>query len=515
MTATRAARPHTQQLRAELDALRLRYQELTDTLASVPVSLYWVAPGGSLLWANQAALDLLGCVPEDFVGRHMADFHADPDVAADILAHLARGEPLRQYPARLRCQDGTIKHVLISASAVWDDGRVVRAQCSAVDVTDQVRAEEEARRQAHRLAILANTTSEVLAASLDYTTTLTNIARLAVPAFADWCIVDVLASDAIIGTAPGHQPRIERVAVAAADPHKQAVLEDLRQRYSPTWDSPQPAARALRTGRPAFFPSFTGEMLAQTARDEAHLALLRALAPTSAIAVPMVAHGHTLGAITFAWAESGRHYSPADIELAEEIARRCALAIEHARLFQEVREREEAYGALNSALREVAEARDRALAEAEAERRRLRDLFVQAPAFLAVLRGPDHIYEFANPPYVRLMGQRDAAALLGKPVRDTLATGVPESYLALLDQVYQTGESYVGHEVRVPIDRSGDGTLDEAFLNVVLQPYRTADGRIDGVLVYGVDVTEQVRARRQIEKLARQAGSRRPPRHQR
>jgi PAS domain S-box-containing protein len=170
-------------------------------------------------------------------------------------------------------------------------------------------------------ALFLGKTSEVLGSSLDYETTLDQAARLAVPFFADWCIVDVLDGKVL-----------RRVAVSAADPRKAAALRDLRDHYVPDSTSRQPAALALREGRPYLRESFTPEALAETAKDEHHLALLHQLAPRSAIALPLVAQGRTVGVVTFAQAESGRRYSQRDLALGQEIARRAAIAVDNARL---------------------------------------------------------------------------------------------------------------------------------------------------------------------------------------
>jgi PAS domain S-box-containing protein len=167
-----------------------------------------------------------------------------------------------------------------------------------------------------------------LASSLDYHDTLQRVASLALPAFADWCIVDVLEGD-----------EIHRVAAAARREESQRALDELRQSYVPTLDSPQPAALALREGKPVVFHDFSAESLRATTRDERHFELMEQLMPCSAMALPMMARGHVVGAMTFAWAESGRRYTDADLPLAEEIARRAGLAVDNARLHRETEER--------------------------------------------------------------------------------------------------------------------------------------------------------------------------------
>jgi PAS domain S-box-containing protein len=171
----------------------------------------------------------------------------------------------------------------------------------------------------------------VLASSLDHAATLKSVARLAVPVFADWCIVDVVEEE-----------RIHRVATAASDDESEQLLDELRRRYPPTMDSSQPAAAALRAGKPVIYNEFTPESLAETTRDAHHLDLMTRLAPHSALAVPLVARGNTIGAMTFAWASSGRHYTDRDLVLAEELARRAALAVDNARLYRETEERAQA-----------------------------------------------------------------------------------------------------------------------------------------------------------------------------
>jgi signal transduction histidine kinase/GAF domain-containing protein len=170
---------------------------------------------------------------------------------------------------------------------------------------------------------------EMLAASLDWEQTLVQVARLAVPALADWCIVDVLEDDGVT---------IKQVAVAAADPRKEDLLREMRMLYPPTIDSPQPAARTLRSGEPVLFEEFDEAALHATTRDERHLDLIARLAPKSALAVPLIARARKIGALTLAWSESGRRYTESEIVLATELARRAALAVDNAILYSRERE---------------------------------------------------------------------------------------------------------------------------------------------------------------------------------
>jgi PAS domain S-box-containing protein len=123
------------------------------------------------------------------------------------------------------------------------------------------------------------------------------------------------------------------------------------------------------------------------------------------------------------------------------------------------------------------------------ERWRLRTLFQQAPGFMAVLQGPDHVFELANDAYLRLIGGR---AIIGKTVREALPDVAGQGFFELLDQVYATGQPFVGRGVRVLL--KGDADADERFVDLVYQPIRDRAARIAGIFVQGHDITEQMRA---------------------
>ena len=120
---------------------------LADFFENGAIALHLVGGDGTIMRANKAELDLLGYPAEEYIGRHIAEFHADPPVINDILARLLRGETIRRYPARLRARDGSIKHVEITSSGQFLEGNFVNTRCFTVDVTDLVQAREEARRK--------------------------------------------------------------------------------------------------------------------------------------------------------------------------------------------------------------------------------------------------------------------------------------------------------------------------------------------------------------------------------
>lgn len=155
----------TERRRAEL-ALQRSERELNDFFENATIGLHWTGPDGVILRANQAELDLLGYRREEFVGHRIAEFHVDPAVAEKIMGRLVRGEAVREHPAGLRCKDGSIRDVLVTSSALFEDGRFVRSRCFTIDVTDRKRAERD---RALLAAIVADSSDAIVGKSLDGT----------------------------------------------------------------------------------------------------------------------------------------------------------------------------------------------------------------------------------------------------------------------------------------------------------------------------------------------------------
>ena len=162
---------------------------------------------------------------------------------------------------------------------------------------------------------------------------------------------------------------------------------------------------------------------------------------------------------------------------------------------RDVTERKQAEAARHQALLREQAAR----AEAEVQRNRLHSLLVQAPALICIQRGPEHVFEFANPLYAQLVGQR---ALIGRTAREAFPELEGQGLFERLDQVFVTGQPFVGNEVAVQFDRHGKGTLEEGVFNFVYQPLFDLNGAVEGIVTFNFEVTAQVVARRQAEALA-------------
>jgi serine phosphatase RsbU (regulator of sigma subunit)/PAS domain-containing protein len=312
------ARLHTS-LREARDDLRAILEGVADAVTAQ-------APDGRLVYANDAAVRLLGlenaeqllsAEPGGIRGRfEMLDDDGAPLPSDRLPGRRAllgeRPPPLTvRYRHRERAEDRWSR---VQSTPVFDDSGAVRLAINVVeDITELKRGE-----QGHRFLAEA---SRVLAGSLDYEETLRAVARLAVPEVADWCAVDLAAGD-----------ELQRVAMAHVDPARLELARQLEQRYPARGDSGLHGV--LRRGQAELYPEVTDAMLAAAAGDEEHLALLRSLEIRSGMLVPMTLRDRVLGVITFVSAESGRRFDAHDLAVAEDLALRAAAAVENARLYE-------------------------------------------------------------------------------------------------------------------------------------------------------------------------------------
>jgi PAS domain S-box-containing protein len=295
-------------------------------------------------------------------------------------------------------------------------------QASQALARSRLYAQERALRQ--RMTFLAEA-SELLSSSLDYNLTLTQLTQLAVPGLADWCAIDMAGEDG----------EIVRLAVAHEDPEKVRWAYELQERYPPNPDDRFGVPQVLRSGEPEFLPEIPDEIIEEAIGDDAELRLIvDQLGLRSMICVPLSARGRTLGALTLIAAETHPTYTQADFELALELARRAAVAVDNARLYGEAEK-----GA-NAA---------------------------QALAYIAdgvVLLDKDGVVRHWNPAAAAITGVDEARAL-GKPV----------------DEVVSAWTALTSH---VPLAQHGASGVRPVTVPLVLE------GRELWVAVSGVDFGE-------------------------
>ena len=196
-----------------------------------------------------------------------------------------------------------------------------------LDITDRHRAEQALRENETRSRLLADA-GAALASSLDYEETLRTVAKLSVPAFADWSAVDLLDNDG----------ELQRVSVQHSDPSRIEFALELQRKY-PAREGDL-VLECLRTSRPAWLADIPPGLIEQRAYDAEHARIIKQLGLRSVIVVPMVARGSVLGVLSFVTAESQRQYTESDVAFAEDLARRAATAIDNAKLYAAVQEQE-------------------------------------------------------------------------------------------------------------------------------------------------------------------------------
>jgi PAS domain S-box-containing protein len=303
-------------------------RQLAAALANLAEAVTVQDARGRLVYANQAAADLLGYAsPAEVVAQ------AGLAIAQRVDSHHADGRPLlvedlpgrrvlageEPEPLLVRARDPQSREErwrVIKASAVRDDAGKVRYAVNVIeDVTEVKRAELTQR-------LLAEA-SHTLAASLDLPETLQRVAEVGVPDLAEWCTVHV----------PGESGLIELVGVAHSDPAQVERARDIGGRFPARVDDPGGVAEVLRTGQAQLVPDIPPEALEMMSRDPEHLASLRESGIRSAMAVPMRAAGRTVGVMTFVNTVARRPFDEGDLQIALDLGRRAAIAAENARLY--------------------------------------------------------------------------------------------------------------------------------------------------------------------------------------
>jgi PAS domain S-box-containing protein len=289
---------------------------------------------------NRRAEEVFGYDAAEAIGRAIVDVlvvPGDHGAAETLTTRIREGEAWEGEWLAPRRDGGAVWVRLANAPVHDERGELTGMVGVCVEISERklaasALAESERRRNAareqvekahDRLSFVAEA-SMLLSASLDSRKTLSKIARLVVPRVAEWCTIDLLEPD---GT-------IQAVVVEHADPEKVALAREYRRRYPSRREDVAGAGLAIRTGESQLHAELTEEMLEERVPDSEQRRALRELGIGSVMVVPLQARGRALGAITFVSASEGAFGSD-DLELAEDLARRAALAIDNARLYEE------------------------------------------------------------------------------------------------------------------------------------------------------------------------------------
>ena len=337
-----ALRDVTERKQAEA-ALRESESLKTAILSSALDAIITIDGDGLVLEFNPAAERVFGYSRDEALGREMAELIIPPALRE------RHREGMRQY---LVGRDGPVLGRRLEMPAIRRDGAEFPVELSILrmpgdgppvftgflrDITQQRQAEAERvnllalERKARAAAEVAESKSaflveatNLLAASLDYETTLRQVAGLAVPRIADWCVVDIL-EDGVL----------KPLAVSHVDRNRVELVHEIWRRFPRDQHAAAGPAHVARTGRPEFVEQIPEELLRRVSRSEEHFQMQLRLRLGSSVCVPLEARGQILGALTFAYETGGRRYRPDDVPFAESLAQRASLAIDNARLFRQ------------------------------------------------------------------------------------------------------------------------------------------------------------------------------------
>ncbi|MEH2320982.1 PAS domain S-box protein [Nostoc sp.] len=316
------------QLKQTVQALRESEGKFRSVVESNMIGIGFWDRDGSITDANDALLNMVGYSREELVSGKLNWQNLTPTeylpLDEQALTQIQDSFFCTPYEKEYIRKDGSRLPILVGGSHF--EGTVNRGAFFVLDITERKQAEE-------RLGYIAQISS-LFSTSLDYEQTLQQIAKISVPQLADWCSVDILNEDG----------SIRRLPIAHADPSKGDLARKLEQ-YIPDPKGANaltlPAfgiAKVLQTRQPELVSEVSDSLLVATTQNHEHLELIRQIGIKSLMIVPLIAHQQILGCITFATAESERHYNRSDLTLATDITHRAALAVENAQLYRDVQQ---------------------------------------------------------------------------------------------------------------------------------------------------------------------------------
>jgi PAS domain S-box-containing protein len=405
-------------------------EALKQSLDYAAEGIHWVGPDGTILWANQTELELLGFSANEYFGRHIAEFHLDRPCIDDILVRLKRGETLHHYPARLRHKDGSVRHVEINSKVLWSGNQFVRTQCFTRDVTAQRAAAEAARRLDAQDRFLIDLDDSVR--------TLSNAEDITFAA----------------ATALGRHLNVNRCAYATVEDDQDTLLltgnfhdgvESIVGRYTFTQFGEE-CLRLMRAGEPYIVTDSANDPRIDDRVRESYVRT----AIGAVICVPVMKQGRFVAAMAV-HTKDPRDWREEEAVLVQRVANRCWESIERAKVAQSLRE---------------SEARFRAVASTNS-------------SLTLYEQDIDLRYTWVFPSHPEF-----ASDNIGKSDEELLPAAEGVHLSALKREVLATG---TGRRTEITVTLPNDvRTYD-----LVIEPRHDADGNIIGIGGVAVDVSER------------------------
>ncbi len=387
-----------------------------------------------------------------------------PPDALPLQRAAASGQPVSEEMVAVMRNDGLRFDALCFTAPLYDEAGRVRGSVGAfMDVTEMKRREEQLRLLADSSQLLGRSLDLADAAALEQL--LAGIARMAVPALADFTLLDLFDENGNLRRL--QLAHVDHTLEEALGPEAACCMPD------PAWTD-HPFSEVLWNGTPALLTSIDDEMIERMARSPRAAEFIRRLAPCSLMAVALRAHGQPIGTITFGYSTSRRRHTAQDLAVAADLAGRAALAVENARFFR------------------AAQAEIRRRAEAESEASRWAFIFQHAAWGIGIVTPDGELIDTVNPAYAQLHGYTPEE-LQGRPVLDLFP---PHRHAEVAVQYRRVREQ--GHHIWESEHQRKDGTLFPVLVDVAA--IRGTDGALLCFASAVQDLTERKRAEEQIRQ---------------
>jgi PAS domain S-box-containing protein len=427
-------------------ALKAGEELFSEVVENASDCIFVLDSDGKFLTLNRACENLMGYSKDEIVKIPIKDlvYPEYLQTLEEIFEHnlSENGRGRKSYELNLRRKDGQLLALELNSGRLIRDSQSIAIHAIARDITE--------RKQIEAKQLFLAEASSLLTSSLDYETTLANVARLMTPTISDWAGVDLVSDDG----------RLQRVAVSHVDPEKIAWAYQLRQEYPIDMSASTGLTNVIRTGKSEFYPDIPDEMLVAGAYNPKHLELMRGVGFRSALVVPLIAHGKNFGALTLVTTnDSGRLFTQFDLLMAEDLGRTAGLAIENALSYR----------------------------QAEVERERLR-VTLTSIGDAVIATDTDGNVTFLNTIAEKLVGWTNAEAL-GRPLTEVFHI-VNEYSRKIVDnpieRVLETGliVGLANHTLLISRDGREIPIEDSAA------PIRATDETVHGAVLVFRDVTE-------------------------
>lgn len=506
-------------------------KDLNDFFENSPLGLHIVGHDGTILRANKAELEMLGYSRDEYIGHKITEFHADKDVIEDILHRLKTGEDLYEYEARLRCKDGSIRNVVINSNGHWKNGKFLNSRCFTRDVTKQKKAEKATRKSEEKYKKLFDSIDEgfcIFQVYFDEHKNPVDVEYLEVnPAYENHSFLKGVVGKKVTDLVPdidkswfkkyaevaltGEPKRVEEYldiasvwfsiyAFPIGDPeeHKVAVIfSDITERKENEHNNALLGAVVDNSDDAIISKKLDGtitswnrgaEQLFGYSSDEAIGQPIQMLIPDDRkneenLIIERISKGERNHFETIRRHKDG---TLIDVSLTISPIKDSSGQVTGAsKIARDITKR-----------KQIEEEREQLLKKIEAEQKMLSDVFQEAPSFMCILEGPNHVFARVNDYYKDLLGHRD---VIGKPVHEAIPEAEDQGFINLLDRVFRTGKAFTGTEMEIELLRNGQP--DKRVLDFVYQPMRNSQGEITGIFVQGVDLTERSRAKAELQAL--------------